>query len=93
MRAFPQRIKSIALFGSRATGKAKKDSDYDVFIMVDKSDRNLIDTILDMAYDIYVESNLKFDISPVIMSEGFFNARLLQERRIAGEIAEQGIPL
>ena len=45
---FPQRIKSIALFGSRATGKAKKDSDYDVFIMVDKSDRNLIDTILDM---------------------------------------------
>lgn len=91
--AFPQRIKSIALFGSRATGKAKKDSDYDVFIMVDKSDRNLIDTILDMAYDIYVESNLKFDISPVVVSEGFFNARLLQERRIAGEIAEQGIPL
>ena len=91
--AFPHRTKSIALFGSRATGRAKKDSDYDVFIMVDKRDRNLVDAIFDIAYDIYIESNLKFDISPVIMSEGFFNARLLQERRIAREIAEQGIPL
>lgn len=93
LHAFPQRIKSIVLFGSRATGRAKKDSDYDVFIMVDKRDRNLVDAIFDIAYDIYIESNLKFDISPVIMSEGFFNARLLQERRIAREIAEQGIPL
>lgn len=90
---FPQRIKSIALFGSRATGKAKKDSDYDVFIMVDKRDGTLTDAIFDIAYDIYIESNLTFDISPVIMSEEFFNARLLQERRIAREIVEQGIPL
>ena len=91
--AFPHRIKSIAWFGSRATGKAKKDSDYDVFIMVDKRDGTLTDAIFDIAYDIYIESNLTFDISPVIMSEEFFNARLLQERRIAREIVEQGIPL
>ena len=93
LRAFPHRIKTIALFGSRATGRAKKDSDYDVFIMVDRRDRTLVDTLFDIAYDIYIESNLTFDISPVIMSEEFFNARLSQERRIAREITEQGIPL
>ena len=91
--AFPHRIKSISLFGSRATGTAKRDSDYDVFIMVDRRDRRLVDAIFDIAYDIYLESNLTFDISPVIMSEEFFNARLSQERRIAREIVEQGIPL
>jgi len=93
LNAFPQRVKSVALFGSRATGRAKKDSDYDVFIMVDRRDRALVDAIFDIAYDIYMESNLTFDISPVIMSEEFFNARLSQERRIAKEIVEQGIPL
>jgi len=93
LHAFPLRIKSITLFGSRATGRAKRDSDYDVFIMVDRRDRTLVDTIFDIAYDIYIESNLTFDISPVIMSEEFFNARLSQERRIAREIVQQGIPL
>jgi len=93
LHTFPRRIKSISLFGSRATGKAKRGSDYDVFIMVDKRDRNLVDAIFDLAYDIYIESNLTFNISPVIMSEEFFNARLSQERRIAREIVEQGIPL
>ena len=91
--AFPHRIKSISLFGSRAAGTAKRDSDYDVFIMVDRRDRRLVDAIFDIAYDIYLESNLTYDISPVIMSEEFFNARLSQERRIAREIVEQGIPL
>ena len=93
LHAFPHRIKSITLFGSRATGRAKRDSDYDVFIMVDSRDRTLVETLFDIAYDIYMESNLTFDISPVIMSEDFFNSRLSQERRIAREIVEQGIPL
>ena len=61
--------------------------------MVDKRDRALVDAIFDIAYDIYIESNLSFDISPIIMSEEFFNARLSQERRIAKEIAEHGIAL
>jgi len=93
LQAWPGRIKSIALFGSRATGSARKDSDYDIFIMVDERDRDLVDSIFDIAYDIYVKSNLKIDISPIIMSEEFFKNRLFQERRIAKEIAEQGIAL
>ena len=91
--AYPKRIKKISLFGSRATGKSREDSDFDVFIMVDKRDRGLVDTIYEIAYDIYMQSGLRVDISPVIMSDEFFNNRLLQERRIAKEILKEGISL
>ena len=93
LRAYPERIKAIKLFGSRATGRSRKDSDFDIFIMVDKRDRNLVDSIFDIAYDIYIQSNLEIDISPIIMSEDFFKNRLSQERRIAMEIVEKGIAL
>jgi predicted nucleotidyltransferase len=91
--AYPKRIKSIILFGSRATGKARRDSDFDVFIMVDKRERDLVDGIFDIAYEIYIQSDLEVDISPVIMSEVYFQNRLSQERRIALEITEKGIAL
>jgi len=78
LQAYQKRINAIMLFGSRATCKSRKDSDFDIFIMVDKRDRNLVDGIFNIAYDIYIQSDLKIDISPVIMSEDFFNDRLLQ---------------
>ena len=84
--AYPKRIKKMSLFGSRATGRFREDSDFDVLIMVDKRDRSLVDAIFDISYDIYMQSGLRVDISPVIMSEEFFNNRLRQERRIATEI-------
>lgn len=93
LRNYPQRIRLVALFGSRATRKAREDSDYDVFIKVDKKDRQLTDGIFDLAYDIYIESDLSIDISPVIMTEEYFQNRIFQERRIAEDIQKEGIPL
>jgi len=46
-----------------------------------------------IAYDIYMQSGLRVNISQVIRSEEFFNNRLLQERRIATEILKEGIVL
>ena len=93
LAAFPDRIQEVFLFGSKATGRAGKHSDYDVFIRVDKRDRALVDAIFDLAYDIYMESDQTVDISPLVMSKDFFETRLSQERRIAADIVEQGIPL
>jgi predicted nucleotidyltransferase len=93
LHAYSERVKNIILFGSRATGKARRDSDFDVFIMVDKRERDLVDGIFDIAYEIYIQSDLEVDISPVIMSEEYFQNRLSQERRIALEITEKGIAL
>jgi predicted nucleotidyltransferase len=83
----------MILFGSRDAGTARKDSDFDVFIMVDRRERDLVDGIFDIAYEIYIQSDLEVDISPVIMSEEYFQNRLSQERGIALEIAEKGIAL
>jgi predicted nucleotidyltransferase len=90
---YPDRVKRVSLFGSRATAKAHEYSDYDVFIMVDRKDRQITDGIFDLAYDIYVESNMTVDISPVIMTEEYFENRISQERKIAEDIQREGIPL
>jgi predicted nucleotidyltransferase len=92
LKRYSDRVKLISLFGSRATRRARNHSDYDVFIMVDKKDRQLTDGIFDLAYDIYVESDLTIDISPVIMTEEYFQNRLSQERKIAEDIQREGIP-
>ena len=90
---YPNRIKQVTLFGSRAIGGAQEMSDYDVFIMVDRKEKQITDKIFDLAYDIYAASDLTVDISPVIMSEEYFQNRLSQERRIAMDIETQGIAL
>ncbi len=93
LRNYPNRIKRVSLFGSRATRKAHEYSDYDVFIMVDRKDRQITDDIFDLSYDIYIESDLTIDISPVIMTEEYFQNRLSQERKIAEDIQKEGILL
>jgi predicted nucleotidyltransferase len=56
---FDDSVKDIVLFGSQATGKSNKNSDYDILIVLDKKygprDEN---KIYDLCYDI----NLKYDI-------------------------------
>ena len=46
------RIREIILFGSRARGDNKEFSDYDVLIIVDKRDRPILDTIVDIEVSI-----------------------------------------
>ncbi|MEW6666953.1 MAG: nucleotidyltransferase domain-containing protein [Thermodesulfobacteriota bacterium] len=93
LSSYPNRIKQVSLFGSRATGSAKEMSDYDVFVMVDRKEKHITDGIFDLAYEIYAASDLSVDISPVIMSEEYYRNRLSQERRIAMDIETQGIAL
>ncbi|TBX98434.1 nucleotidyltransferase family protein [Rhizobium laguerreae] len=49
---FGDRVTSIKLFGSRARGDARRDSDYDVVVFIDSTDsRRSIDHVLsDLAY-------------------------------------------
>jgi len=61
---YPNRIKQVTLFGSRAIGSAQEMSDYDVFIMVDQKEKQITDEIFDLTYEIYAASDLTVDISP-----------------------------
>ena len=58
-------LKEIRLFGSRARGDARKDSDYDMLVIVDTRSPEIRDTILDIEagllerYDALVASILR----------------------------------
>lgn len=45
-------ILQIRLFGSRAKGKERPDSDYDLFLVVRKRDPKLIDTLYEAVMDV-----------------------------------------
>lgn len=46
--AFPERIKLMRLFGSRARSQGNEQSDLDLLIVVDKEDEKLNDKIIDL---------------------------------------------
>ena len=50
--ALGPRIKDIILFGSRARGRCKEFSDYDMMIIVDKRDKSLLETVVTIEVDI-----------------------------------------
>ena len=50
--ALGAQVREIILFGSRARGEQKKYSDYDVLIIVDKRDKSLLDTVVNIEVDI-----------------------------------------
>jgi predicted nucleotidyltransferase len=49
---FPQRVRSIHLYGSWARGTARPDSDIDVFVVVDRRDGALAEGIQGVALEV-----------------------------------------
>jgi len=65
--ALGERIRDIILFGSRARGGNSKYSDYDVLIVVDKRDREIVKKIRRIAVEILDEherliGNVVYDV-------------------------------
>ncbi|MCP9456378.1 MAG: nucleotidyltransferase domain-containing protein [Nitrospira sp.] len=48
-------IKRIILFGSRARGTHRPDSDYDVLLVVSRKDEALLDVLYDAVMDVLLE--------------------------------------
>jgi predicted nucleotidyltransferase len=69
-RALPGKIASVVLFGSRARGDARRDSDYDIAVLIRTlGDRRAIDhTLADVAYPHILAG---FHIRPVAIPADF----------------------
>ena len=52
----PASIERIVLFGSRARGTARPDSDYDLALVVSQRDRRLVDRCYDAVVDVLLET-------------------------------------
>ena len=73
---FGDRIRDIILFGSRARGGNSKYSDYDILIVVDKRDREIVKKIRKIAVEILDEherliGNVVYDVEEWERKKGF----------------------
>jgi predicted nucleotidyltransferase len=89
-RALPGRVSEVVLFGSRARGDARRDSDYDVAVfVVDLDDRRSVDHLLaDVAYPHILAG---VHIRPVAVPSGYMEAK--PRDALAASIAREGVPI
>lgn len=66
-RAAPDRVRSIALFGSHARGDARHDSDIDLFVVVDRRDEELLDLIFTLAQEALLDKHVL--LSPKVCAQ------------------------
>ena len=61
----------LKLFGSKARGDDRTDSDMDVLVIVATDDWHISDTVYDIATDIFLQTDLC--ISPKVISKSIFD--------------------
>lgn len=80
-----------ALFGSRARGNARQDSDYDVLVVTDFIDHRLKRDIIDIAYYEFLENGI--DISPIVFSISEYERQKLNGNPLLVEIERDMLKL
>lgn len=88
-KLFPGRVEQVILYGSRARGDARPDSDYDVVVVMRGYDGTWteIDALADLGWDFLLEQG--YDISALPLSTDEYRHGSI----LASEIKRDGIPL
>lgn len=94
METLGDRVQDLRIFGSRARGRGRPDSDLDILVLVDDPvDRTTRNKIYDLAYDVAAEFAFLVPLAPLVMSTHKFEELNRRERRLALDIRRDGIPL
>lgn len=83
------RLIDFKVFGSRARGDADEYSDMDVFLEVEAVDRDIVDRIRDIAWEVGFEHLIH--ISPVIFTRHDIEDTPLRSSPIVRNIASEGV--
>jgi len=84
-------VEEVRIFGSRARGDSRPDSDLDLFVCMRREDRSLLEAIRDLAWDVAESQDLPYTVSPRVMSRAHFQRLVSLERLLARDILEQGV--
>jgi len=85
------RIRAVYLFGSRARGDDRPDSDYDLLIVTDKKDPLLKDRVYDVATDVSLQTHR--DLSLKFFSAQEFEDLKAIPSRFIRQVLTEGIKL
>jgi predicted nucleotidyltransferase len=90
LRELAGRVRMVVLFGSVARGEERWDSDVDVLVVLDEMSVADQRRVLELAGDEWIHDVL---ISPTVMSQERYDQLVRHDRRLARDIAREGIPL
>ena len=85
------RIRAVYLFGSRARGDDRPDSDYDLLIVTDRKDSLLKDRVYDVATDVSLQT--RQDLSLKFFSAEEFERLKAIPSRFIQQVITEGVKL
>lgn len=88
---FPHEEVAGILFGSRARGEGRADSDVDVLVVLRTDDLPIRRHIFDLGYEVFLRTDVL--ISPLVVSREGFATLKQQGRRLVREIERDGVPV
>ena len=90
-KSLGDRLIDIRLFGSRARGDARTDSDYDVLVLVQHSSAEVSKLVLAAAFDLGLEHEVY--ISPRIIEKSVIDDPVWRTTSFVKAIEKEGVPI
>jgi predicted nucleotidyltransferase len=84
-------ISQMILFGSRAKGTHRVDSDYDVLVVVDRKEDALVDVLYEAVMDVLLAHGRL--VSLKIFKKSEFDRLQALRTPFMAQIAEEGVPI
>lgn len=90
---FPKQVRNIILFGSKARGDDRPESDLDLVVTVKRFSPGLRNRIYELAVDVEGEHDYLIQLSAHVWEEAHLKRLIEHERRIGLDIQNEGISL